>query len=98
MGYLIGEKRLTFLEVSESDQAFRAEVPAFVSKIREISPPDEIAEFMTTPRRLGPTGHTMSDEDYQVFREADSTNEPSPAAARLIAFEWAQELLLDDNS
>ena len=53
---------------------------------------------MTTPRRPGPTGHTMSDEDYEVFREADGTNEPGPASRRLLAFESARELLLDEDS
>ena len=34
--YLIGEKFLNFLESAESDDNFRDEIPAFVTKIKSI--------------------------------------------------------------
>ena len=34
--YLVGEKFLNFLEAAETDADFRAEIPAFVAKIKEI--------------------------------------------------------------
>ena len=35
--YLIGEKFLNFLEAAETDADFRAEIPAFVAKIKKFS-------------------------------------------------------------
>ena len=34
--YMIGEKFLNFLEAAETDSDFRADIPAFVAKIKEI--------------------------------------------------------------
>ena len=36
LGYLIGEKLLTFLHAADQDPAFAGEVPSFVAEIREL--------------------------------------------------------------
>jgi hypothetical protein len=51
--YLIGEKLLNFLEVAERKPEWRAEVPLFIAKIKDIFEPWQIAEVSETPRRLG---------------------------------------------
>ena len=98
MGYLIGEKFLNFLKAAETHPEFRAEIPGFVAEIKDIFEPWQIREYLETPRRLGATGHTLSDEEYEVFRKADMSNEPGPAAETLMAFEWARELLLEGDA
>lgn len=39
LAYLIGEKFLNFLEATETDPTFRAEIPAFVAEIKRIFEP-----------------------------------------------------------
>jgi hypothetical protein len=36
LDYLVGEKLLNFIEAAETDKDFRAEIPAFVAKIKSI--------------------------------------------------------------
>lgn len=42
--YLVGEKFLNFLEAAEANADFRAEIPAFVAKIKEIFERWQVAE------------------------------------------------------
>ena len=98
LGYLIGEKLLNFLEVAEKKREWRAEVPPFIAKIKDIFEPWQIAEFLETPRRLGTLGHTADEEGHKLFRsqveESDNVRED---ARNLMLFEWARELLLEDK-
>ena len=48
LGYLIGEKLLNFLEVAERKPEWRAEVPLFIAKIKDIFEPWQIAKFLET--------------------------------------------------
>ena len=95
LGYLIGEKLLNFLEVAETKPEWRAEVPLFIAKIKDIFEPWQIAEFLETPRRLGALGHTADEEGHELFRsqveESDNVRED---ARNLMLLEWARELLL----
>jgi hypothetical protein len=50
LSYLIGEKFLNFLEAAEDDAEFRAEIPAFVAKIKTIFKQWQLAEFLETAR------------------------------------------------
>jgi hypothetical protein len=77
---------------------YRNEVAGFVAEIKNIFEPWQLAEYLNTARRLGPTGHTLTDEEYEVFREADGTNEPAVVGEMLTAFEWAKELLLEEGT
>ena len=65
LGYLIGEKLLSFLEVAETRPEWRAEIPHFIAKIKEIFEPWQIAEFFEAPRRLGALGHTGDEEAHK---------------------------------
>ncbi len=52
--YLVGEKFLNFLEAAETDTDFRAEIPAFVAKIKEIFEPWQLAQYLATARNTEP--------------------------------------------
>jgi hypothetical protein len=86
LGYLIGEKFLNFLRVADHDAAFAGEVPTFVEEIRQIFDQTEIRAYLDEVRRVGPLGHTASDEAYEEMRDAGAIDE-NPV-------EWAEEILL----
>jgi hypothetical protein len=97
MGYLIGEKFLNFLEGAETDDEWRQAIPAFVTEIKAIFEPLQIADFLNTPRRLGALGHASSEEAHRMFRkELDEEQRVREDARNLILLEWAKELLLED--
>ena len=52
--YLIGEKFLNFLEAAETNADFRAEIPAFVEKIKAIFERWQLALFLETARQTEP--------------------------------------------
>lgn len=98
MGYLIGEKFLNFLEVAESNGEWRQALPAFVTEIREMFEPWQLAEYLNTPRRLGALGHTADEEGHRLLREGLEDEEKTREDARnLMLLEWAKELLLDEE-
>ena len=90
MGYLIGEKFLNFLEVAEKDREWREAIPIFVAEIKALFEAWKLAEFLNTPRRLGPMGHTISEEGHRTFREQMTEEERIREDARnLMLLEWA---------
>jgi hypothetical protein len=98
MGYLIGEKFLNFLEVAESNGEWRQAIPAFVTEIKEMFEPWQLAEYLNTPRRLGALGHTADDEGHRLLREGLEKEEQVREDARnLMLLEWAKELLLEED-
>ncbi len=54
LDYLVGEKFLNFLEVTETDADFRAEIPAFVAKITTIFERGQLAAYLETARETEP--------------------------------------------
>ncbi|MHB8974398.1 MAG: hypothetical protein ACYC3X_31655 [Pirellulaceae bacterium] len=54
LAYLVGEMFLNFLEAAESDANFRAEIPAFVSTIKEIFEGWQLAQYLETARETEP--------------------------------------------
>jgi hypothetical protein len=52
--YLVGEKFLNFLEAAESNTDFRAEIPAFVARIKEIFEPWQLADYLERARETEP--------------------------------------------
>lgn len=99
LGYLIGEKLLNFLEVAESRPVWRAEIPHFVAKIKEIFESWQIAEFFEKPRRLGALGHASDEEGHKLFRSQVEESENLREDARnLLLVERAREWLLENES
>jgi hypothetical protein len=98
MGYLVGEKFLNFLEVAETDGEWRQAIPEFVAGIASIFEPDQLAEYLNTPRRLGALGHVASDETHRMFRaEMDDAEQTQEDARNLMLLEWAKDLLLGEG-
>lgn len=54
IGYLVGEKFLNFLEAAETDFDFRAEIPAFVGRIKTIFAQRQLAQYLETARETEP--------------------------------------------
>jgi len=54
LDYLVGEKFLNFLEAAETDTEFRAEIPAFVAKIKTIFERWQLAQYLGTARETEP--------------------------------------------
>jgi hypothetical protein len=52
--YLVGEKFLNFLEAAETNGDFRAEIPAFVARIKEIFERWQLAQYLQTARQTEP--------------------------------------------
>jgi hypothetical protein len=98
LGYLIGEKLLNFLEVAETKPEWRAEIPHFIAKIKEIFEPWQIAEFFETPRRLGALGHAGDEEAHKALRSQVGESENLREDTRnLLLFERAREWLLEEG-
>jgi hypothetical protein len=96
MGYLIGEKFLNFLEVAETDREWRQAIPAFVTEIKAIFEPWQLADFLNTQRRLGALGHASTEEGHRLLRAEWTEEERIREDARnMMLLEWAKELLLD---
>lgn len=54
LDYLVGEKFLNFLEAAETNADFRAEIPAFVAKIKTIFERWQLAQYLETARESEP--------------------------------------------
>lgn len=52
--YLVGEKFINFLEVAEDDADFRVEISNFVTEIRSIFEPWQLAQYLETARQTEP--------------------------------------------
>jgi len=99
MGYLIGEKLLNFLQVAETKPEWRAEIPQFIARIKEIFAEPQIAEYFETPRRLGALGHVADAESHEAYRsQMDEPEKLREDARNLILFEWARQLLIDSSA
>lgn len=70
LDYLVGEKFLDFLEAAESNANFRAEIPAFVSTIKTIFEPWQLAQYLETARKTKPF-----DPDLFVPRQHEELGE-----------------------
>jgi hypothetical protein len=96
LSYLIGEKFLNFLEAADDDSEFRAELPAFVAKIKTIFMRWQLAEFLETARQTEPFDRSIDeDEDPEVI-EMERSADLRRSAADLLLFERAKEWLLED--
>lgn len=109
LDYLIGEKFLNFLEAAESDPDFRAEIPAFVAKIKTIFEPWQLGQYLETAREtepfdpslFEPRWHPDLDEEEIEF-DAEEVEDMRKDDIRhctrdLLLVERAREWLLDDK-
>ena len=108
--YLVGEKFLSFLEAAESNADFRAEIPAFVAKIKEIFEPWQLAQYLETAREtepfdpglFEPRSHLeLGEEEIEFDAEEieDMRKDDIRQCTRdLLLMERAREWLLEDQS
>lgn len=95
LGYLVGEKLLTFLWVADRDPALARELPDFVAEIKDIFEPGELRDYLFGVRRLGPLAHTTTEEEFETLRAAGAIEEDVVSAAQdAIRLERMKELLL----
>ena len=98
LGYLIGEKFLNFIEAAEHDPQWRAEIPDFVTEIKSIFEPWQLAGYLDTPRRLGALGHIADEDSHLAFRsQVDDSDNLREDARNLLLLEAAKELLLESD-
>ena len=109
LDYLVGEKFLNFLEAAESNADFRAEIPAFVTEIKTIFEPWQLAQYLETAREtepfdpdlFKPRSHPLLGEEeieYDAEEIEDMRQEDIRQCTRdLLLVERAREWLLDDG-
>ena len=95
LAYLIGEKFINYLEAAEEDAEFRAEIPEFVSEIRTIFEPWQLAEYLEVARQTEPFDPSVYDDAEEVEMERQS--ELRRSAAELLLVERAREWLLEEE-
>lgn len=98
LSYLIGEKFLDFLGTAERDSEFRAELPLFVSQIRDIFERWQLAEYLEKARQTEPFDPSLYDEDDDPEEiEMERKDDIRRSANDLLLVEWAKELLLNED-
>ncbi len=107
--YLVGDKFLNFLEAAETDADFRAEIPAFVGKIKTIFERWQLAAYLETakesepfdPKLFEPRSHPLLGEEEIEF-DAEEIEDMRKDDIRqctrdLLLVERAREWLLEDG-
>lgn len=110
LDYLVGEKFLNFLEVSETNADFRAEIPEFVAKIKTIFERWQLAQNLETARQtepfdpnlFEPRSHPLLGEEEIEF-DADEIEEMRKDDIRqctrdLLLVERARDWLLEEEA
>ena len=100
LDYLIGEKFLNFLEAAETDANFRAEIPSFVAKIKEIFERWELAQYLAIARETKPFEPSLFDGDDETDAEEveDMRRDNIRQCTRdVLLVERAREWLLEDD-
>jgi hypothetical protein len=109
LDYLVGEKFLDFLEAAESDAHFRAEIPTFVAKIKEIFERWQLAQYLETaketepfdPALFEPRQHSVLGEEEIEFETEEvedlQKDDIRQCTRDLLLVERAREWLLEAN-
>lgn len=98
IGYLVGEKFVTALRYARSHPDLAKEIPEFAARVRKNFETHELTAWFSTVRRLGPLGHTVSDEEYQVLAATGAIGDnPVSGAEEVLALERARELLTGER-
>ena len=70
LGYVVGEKLMMFAQTAETDDRFRAELPTFCKKIRQLFRKEEIEEYFETAER-----HSLVEPDLFKGASAEEAEE-----------------------
>ena len=97
LDYVIAEKLITFLMVSERDPAFAIEVPEFVAEIRRLFSRAEINEYLDHLERakfLAPQEPDLETDDLdEDLDEEPCLENPVMGAEELLRFSRVRQLL-----
>ena len=97
LDYLLGEKLFTFLLASEQDEAFAAEIPAFIEEIRCLFTSEEIREYLDRLEQtkfLAPPDPDLKADDLdEDFEEELWPGNPITGAEELLRFSRMRQLL-----
>lgn len=99
--YLVGEKFLNFLEAAETDADFRAEIPAFVAKIKTMFERWQVAQYLETAKETEPFDLKLFDDDEKTSPQdaEDMQKDDIRQCTRdLLLVERAKEWLLEGES
>ena len=97
LGYLIGEKFLNYLRVSDSRSDWRERIPLFTEEIKRIFTVEELKTYFATTTRVGSAAHVATDAEYEFMREAGMfEDDVISGAADAILFERTRALLLGE--
>ncbi len=94
LAYLIGEKFINFLEAAETDSDLRGEIPAFVSEIKTIFEPWQLAEYLEKARQTEPFDPDNFDDPEEA--ELERQSELRRSVSELLLVERAREWLLEE--
>jgi len=98
--YLVGDKFLNFLEAAETDADFRAEIPAFVAKIKEIFEQWQLAQYLETARETEPFDPSLfeGDDEFDAEEVENMRKDDIRQCTRdLLLVERAREWLLEKD-
>jgi hypothetical protein len=98
LDYLVGEKLFTFLAAAEQDQAFAAELPAFVAEVRRLFTAQELREYLDQLARKKYFAETAPELDDLHDLDDETMEKPWPdnpvvGAQELLRFFRVRELL-----
>jgi DNA-binding SARP family transcriptional activator len=86
--YIVAEKLLNFASAASTHPEFARELPRFVSEVRRMFTPDEIATHLPQIERA------QAEKDVEVLDEDDPFREsPAATAERVRRFNLIKELL-----
>jgi hypothetical protein len=85
--YLVGEKLINFASAASTHPEFARELPGFVSEVRRMFTPYEIAAHLAQIERA------QAETDVEVVDEDDPFREPAAAMERGRQFALIKELL-----
>ena len=107
--YIVGDKFLNFLEAAETHADFRAEIPAFVARIKTIFERWQLAQYLETakesepfdPELFEPRSHPLLGDEEIEF-DAEEIEEMRSDDIRhctrdLLLVERAREWLLEEE-
>jgi hypothetical protein len=106
--YLVGDKFINFLEAADDQASFRAEIPAFVTEIKQIFERWQLAAYLEVakepepfnPRLFVPEFHPLLGEEEIEFNAEEikemRTDDISQCTRDLLLIERAREWLLED--
>jgi len=107
--YIVGDKFLNFLEAAETHADFRAEIPAFVARIKTIFERWQLAQYLETakesepfdPELFEPRSHPLlGDEEIEFDAEEVEelrTDDIRQCTRDLLLLERAREWLLEEE-